>query len=70
MAFSADDWADCPHRVFVPAYRSYGANIPDFCQGAVYPGDEAYHKCGLTGEYCEEAPRSKEDCPHFVVEEE
>ena len=47
-------FSDCPFREYVPAYRTYGDNIPYYCQGAIFPGDEAHHKCSVTGEECEE----------------
>ena len=64
------DHEDCPERKYVPAHKSYGANLPDSCQGAVFPGDEAHHECKITGEHCDEAPRSLDDCPKFGTKEE
>lgn len=67
MAFKSDDWKDCPQREHNPAHKSYGANLPYYAQGAVFPGDEACHTCRLTGNLCEERPDADE-CPLLAKE--
>lgn len=51
---SIDEYIRCKHAYGVPAYRSYGSNLPDNCQGCVFPGDEAHVNCELTKDECDE----------------
>lgn len=54
----------CQHSYYYPGYRSSGANIPGYAQGAYFPGDEPGMMCELTGEYCD-----CESCPEKAGEE-
>lgn len=40
------EYTNCKHAYGVPPTRSYGHNIPDNCQGCIFPGDEGYVACG------------------------
>lgn len=62
MEWTTDDWKGCRHRKYHHAQRTYGENIPYYAQGAVFPGDEAGHRCELSGELCESRPGAGE-CP-------
>lgn len=48
------EYTSCRHAYGVPECRSYGSNIPDNCQGCVFPGDEAHVNCDITHDVCEE----------------
>lgn len=56
----------CNYCHHIRAYRSHGSNIPDNCQGCIFPGDEAHCECTLTGEYCN--PEDVEMCPKLREE--
>ena len=47
------EYTSCKHAYGVPAYKSYGSNIPDNCQGCVFPGDEAHVACDIDKSRCE-----------------
>lgn len=49
-----DAGGDCKYAEFIPAYKSYGRNLPDNCQGVVFPGDEAHVDCSFSGKECRE----------------
>jgi len=60
--WTIEDWSYCRHRKYHAAQRTYGSNIPYYAQGAVFPGDDAGHRCELSGELCEQMP-SNDECP-------
>lgn len=66
LTFSA--FRDCPFREYHAAVRTYGANVPYYCQGAVFPGDEEHYTCSETGDDCfENDDICLESCPRMTL---
>ena len=46
--------AMCEHLdEYSRGYRSFGGDVPGYCQGAYYHGDEPGYRCTITGELCD-----------------
>lgn len=61
---TVSDYALCPFRRYRQAEKAtYGANIPGYAQGAVFPGDGAGYECAVNGRACYD-PACYE-CPRF-----
>lgn len=67
--FNPDDWQNCPEREHRKPHRTFGANIPYYAQGAVFPGDEGGDFCKITDQKCTIHPYWNEDCPLRSEEE-
>lgn len=53
----------CQYQYYYEGCRSFGDNIPCFCQGAYFPGDEPGEYCELTGQACQDPDGEfPEDC--------
>lgn len=42
----------CRHSYYSRGYRSFGANIPGYAQGACFPGDEPGEYCNISRKQC------------------